>query len=124
MQFKQRKELEKQLQTANGELNILKTVCNEQYSKCGIHVSHTDDINVLNDQIEQEAKRNIKKNKIKVVDSYLENIYKNMKLKNKMKLNETHKEFPNLGAELLVLDSFILFGDFTKCYKNSRVFKE
>ena len=76
MQFKQRKELEKQLETSNAELNILKNARIKQYSKCGIDLSQTDDINVLNAQIEQEVKKNIEKNKLKIVDPYLENIYK------------------------------------------------
>ena len=76
MQFKQRKELEKQLETSNAELNILKNARIKQYSKCGIDLSQTDDINVLNAQIEQEVKNNIETNKLKIVDPYLENIYK------------------------------------------------
>ena len=76
IQFKQRKELEKQLNTTNAELDILKSVRNKQYSKCGIDLSQTDDICVINTQIEQEVKKNIEKNKLKIVDPYLENLYK------------------------------------------------
>ena len=76
MQFKQRKELEKQLNTTNAELDILKNARIKQYSKCGIDLSQTDDICVINTQIEQEVKKNIERNKLKIVDPYLESIYK------------------------------------------------
>ena len=79
-QFKHKKELEKQLKTANAELDILKNTRNKQYSKCGIDLMKTDDINVLNAQIEQEVKNNIEKNKLKIVDPYLESIYKKFEI--------------------------------------------
>ena len=66
MQFKQRKELEKQLNTTNAEkekVDILKNDRIKQYSKCDIDLSQTDVICVINTQIEQEVKKNIE-NKI------------------------------------------------------------
>ena len=78
MQFKQRKELEKQLNTTNAEkekVDILKNARIKQYSKCGIDLSQTDVICVINTQIEQEVKKNVEK-KLKIVDPYLESFYK------------------------------------------------
>ena len=77
-QYQIRKDLEKQLKTQNDELMMLKS---KHLTKCNNdELYQTDDITLINKQVEDEVKRNLEKNKLKIVDPYLENLYKKFEL--------------------------------------------
>ena len=77
-QHQVRKDLEKQIKTQNEELIMLK---NKHPIKCNnADFFETDDITVINRQVEEEVRRNLEKNKLKIVDPYLENLYKKFEL--------------------------------------------
>ena len=69
-QLNQRKDLEKQVLQMKDELNLIKN--SKHPTKCDIDMSQTDDINVINAQIEDEVKRNLERSKTKIIDPYLE----------------------------------------------------
>ena len=69
-QFKLRKELEKKNKLLNDEISIIKGKHQTRYDID--MMPQTDDINVLNKQIEDEVKLNMEQNRIKIIDPYLE----------------------------------------------------
>ena len=70
-QLSLRKELEKQNKLLNDELMLMK---GKHVTKCETDMAHTDDINVINEQIEDEVKRNLERNKAKILDPYLNSL--------------------------------------------------
>ena len=76
-QLTMRKDLEKQNSRLNDEILLLK---GKHQTKCDGEIFQTEDINVINKQIEEEVRRNLEKNKIRIVDQYLENLNKKYEL--------------------------------------------
>ena len=72
-----RKDLEKQNSRLNDELLLLK---GKHQTKYDGEIFQTEDINLINKQIEEEVRRNLEKNKLKIVDQYLENLNKKYEL--------------------------------------------
>ena len=72
-----RKDLERQNKILNDELMMLK---NKHPTKCDGDIFKTDDINAINKQIEDEVKRNLERNKLKIIDPYLDNLNKKYEL--------------------------------------------
>jgi len=70
-QLSLRKELEKQNKLLNDELMMMK---GKHVTKCEIDMAQTDDINVINKQIEDEVRRNLERNKAKILDPYLNSL--------------------------------------------------
>ena len=69
-QLSLRKDLEQRNKILNDELMMLK---NKHQTKCdNIDIFKTDDINEINKYIEDEVKRNLERNKTKIIDPYLE----------------------------------------------------
>ena len=69
-----RKDLEKQVKQVSDELSLIKS--SKHPSKCDIDMLQTDDINEINKLIEEEVRRNLERNKTKILDPYLENLHK------------------------------------------------
>ena len=69
-QLNQRKDLDKQVLQMKDELNLIKN--SKHPTKCDIDMSQTEDINEINKQIEDEVRRNLERNKTKIIDPYLE----------------------------------------------------
>ena len=73
-----RKDLERQNKIMNDELMMLK---NKHQTKCNdADIFKTEDINLINKNIEEEVRRNLEKNKIKILDPYLESLNKKYEL--------------------------------------------
>ena len=73
-----RKRLDKQNKRLNDELNFIKS---KHQTKCDIaDMYQTQDINEINKQIEDEVRRNLERNKTKIIDPYIENLFKNYEL--------------------------------------------
>ena len=69
-----RKDLEKQNKQLNDELNFIK---NKHQTKCDMaDMYQTENINEINKQIEEEVRRNLERNKTKIIDPYLDNLQK------------------------------------------------
>ena len=69
-----RKDLEKQNKQLNEELNFFKS---KHQTKCDMaDMYQTENINEINKQIEEEVRRNLERNKLKIIDPYLENLQK------------------------------------------------
>ena len=69
-QLSLRKDLEQRNKILNDELMMPK---NKHQTKCdNIDIFKTDDINEINKYIEDEVKRNLERNKTKIIDPYLE----------------------------------------------------
>ena len=69
-QLNLRKDLEKEVLQMKDELNLIKN--SKHPTKCDIDMSQTEDINEINKQIEDEVRRNLERNKAKIIDPYLE----------------------------------------------------
>ena len=73
-----RKDLDKQNKRLNDELNFIKS---KHQTKCDItDMYQTQDINEINKQIEDEVRRNLERNKTKIIDPYIENLIKKYEL--------------------------------------------
>ena len=69
-QLNLRKDLEKEVLQMKDELNLIKN--SKHPTEFDIDMSQTEDINEINKRIEDEVRRNLERNKTKIIDPYLE----------------------------------------------------